>query len=95
MIHFTNVFGMWMMMMMMMMMMMTTMTSCFMNFNIHLFRLVKSSPRLFSEAEKLFLDGDEEGSYLLYMRFLTLIQTVKKSSEYKKDVVWIGSSLTF
>lgn len=49
--------------------------------------LVRTLQKLFSEGEKMFLDGDEERAYVLYMRFLNFLTMVKKSPDYKKDAV--------
>ena len=51
------------------------------------YRVANSSQKLFAEGERLYLDGDEEKAYIVYMRYFSLICKVKKSADYKKDQV--------
>ena len=48
---------------------------------------VKSGQRLFTNAEEAYGNKDEERAYILYMRYFNVIQSVKKSAEYKKNKV--------
>jgi len=49
---------------------------------------VKSTQPLFASAEEAYRNKDEEKAYILYMRYFNVIQSVKKSAEYKKNKVF-------
>lgn len=54
---------------------------------IMLFRIVKSAPKLFQSAEETRIHGDEEKSYILYMRYNKALQVIFKSRDYRNDKV--------
>ena len=66
------------------------MSPCKCNCNIiGYYRYVKSSDKVFKNAEDSELVGDDERAYCLYMKFLNIIQAVRKLPEYKKNKVYI------
>lgn len=49
------------------------------------YRLCSSADKLFSAATKYMSTGDEEMSYVSYMKYLTVVTMVQGLEEYKKD----------
>lgn len=49
-----------------------------------LFRLCKSAPKLFDAAKKADNSGNQEESFILYMRYLNIASFVQNSDEYKR-----------
>ena len=47
--------------------------------------LIKTAPKLLENAERAHLDGDQEKSYVLFMKYLKLIQVIRGSKEYAAD----------
>ncbi|XP_054162411.1 ubiquitin carboxyl-terminal hydrolase 8-like [Oppia nitens] len=47
--------------------------------------LLNSANKLYSEAKRSHIDGDEERAYILYYRYFQTIKTIKQSNDYKKD----------
>ncbi|XP_050395698.1 ubiquitin carboxyl-terminal hydrolase 8 [Patella vulgata] len=55
--------------------------------------LIKSAEKTFQEAVKQDDCGDEERSYILYMKYFNVVQQAKKQSEYKKQKEYYDSLL--
>ena len=51
------------------------------------FSLCQLAEKIFLKARDERLSGDEENSYILFMRFLDVANTLKKSDEYKSNKV--------
>ena len=47
--------------------------------------LIKTAPKLLENAERALLEGDEEKSYVLFMKYLQLVQVIRSSKEYSAD----------
>lgn len=52
---------------------------------------VQSACKLFKAAEECRLDRDEEKSYVLYMKYLTVYDIIKKRPDFKSQLVWLAS----
>jgi ubiquitin C-terminal hydrolase len=46
---------------------------------------VKAVEKLFSTAEKVLMDGDEELAYVYFMKYFNVVQAIRKLAEYKKN----------
>ena len=57
------------------------------------YRLCKSADKLFNEAEKHSVSGDEELSYVTYMKYLTVVTMVQGLEEYKKEKAFFNDLL--
>jgi len=55
--------------------------------------LCKTAKRLYDEAEKAFIDGDEELSYIYFMKYFNLINTIHKLPDYKKEKKYVSEIL--
>jgi len=62
-------------------------------FNCFLYRLCNSADKLFSEAAKQMLTGDEELSYVSYMKYLTIVTMIQGLEEYKKEKAFFNQLL--
>lgn len=51
---------------------------------------VQSACKIFKAAEECRLDRDEERSYVLYMKYLTVYDIIKKRPDFKKQLVQIS-----
>lgn len=52
---------------------------------------VQSACKLFKAAEECRLDRDEERSYVLYMKYLTVYDIIKKRPDFKNQLVWLAT----
>lgn len=52
---------------------------------------VQSACKLFKAAEESRLDRDEEKSYVLYMKYLTVYDIIKKRQDFRNQQVWLGT----
>ena len=62
----------------------------------HLFffsRAVSTLLKLYREANMYADKGDEEYAYILFMRYLSLIQLVQQAKEYRQEEVFFKSSI--
>lgn len=48
---------------------------------------VQSACKLFKAAEESRLDRDEEKSYVLYMKYLTVYDIIKKRPDFRNQLV--------
>ena len=48
---------------------------------------VQSACKIFKAAEECRLDGDEEKAYVLYMKYLTVYDLIKKRPDFKQQQV--------
>lgn len=48
---------------------------------------VQSACKIFKAAEECRLDRDEEKSYVLYMKYLTVYDIIKKRPDFKQQPV--------
>lgn len=62
-------------------------------FNCFRYRLCNSADKLFSEAAKQRVTGDEEMSYVCYMKYLTIVTMVQGLEEYKKEKAFYNQLL--
>jgi hypothetical protein len=62
-------------------------------FNCFYYRLCNSADKLLSEATKHRLSGDEEMSYVNYMKYLTIVTMVQGLEEYKKEKAYFNHLL--
>lgn len=51
------------------------------------FSYVQSACKMFKAAEECRLDKDEEKAYVLYMRYLTVYDVIKKRPDFKQQQV--------
>ena len=51
------------------------------------FSYVQSACKMFKAAEECRLDRDEEKAYVLYMRYLTVYDVIKKRPDFKQQQV--------
>lgn len=51
------------------------------------FSYVQSACKLFKAAEECRLDKDEEKAYVLYMKYLTVYDLIKKRPDFKQQQV--------
>lgn len=56
-------------------------------FNLLCCSYVQSACKIFKAAEECRLDRDEEKSYVLYMKYLTVYDIIKKRPEFKQQPV--------
>ncbi|XP_075064034.1 ubiquitin carboxyl-terminal hydrolase 8 [Mixophyes fleayi] len=54
---------------------------------------VISASKIFKKAEECRLDGDEEKAYVLYMKFLSVFELVKKRADFKQNQDYFKSLL--
>lgn len=47
--------------------------------------LIKTAPKLLENAERSLLEGDQEKSYVLFMKYLQLVQIIRNTKEYSAD----------
>lgn len=52
---------------------------------------VQSACKLFKAAEECRLARDEERAYVLYMKYLTVYDIIKKRPDFKSQLVWLAS----
>ena len=52
------------------------------NYFSYLYRYIKSSDKVYLNAQSHDLDGDEEHAYVFYMRFFNIISLIKKTKQY-------------
>lgn len=57
------------------------------------FRLCKTAQKLFESAEEAREKGDEEYSYIYYMKYLRVVAFITKDKEYQKDKTYFSSML--
>ena len=50
-------------------------------------RIVKSSKKVFQDAELYDSKGDEERSFVLYLKYFNIVQQIKQKADYKKQMV--------
>lgn len=50
---------------------------------------VQSACKIFKAAEECRLDRDEERSYVLYMKYLTVYDIIKKRPDFKQHLVCV------
>ena len=62
-------------------------------FNCFRYRLCISADKLLSEAAKHRHAGDEELSYVSYMKYLTIVTMVQGLEEYKKEKAFFNQLL--
>lgn len=62
-------------------------------FNCFPYRLCKSADKLLGEAVKYRHSGDEEMSYINYMKYLTIVTMVQGLEEYKKEKAYFNQLL--
>ncbi|RVE52557.1 hypothetical protein evm_002676 [Chilo suppressalis] len=55
--------------------------------------LCKSAQKLFDSAEEAYKNGDEEYSYVYYMKYLRIIAFITKDKEYQKDKSYFNNML--
>ena len=53
----------------------------------HYFRLCKSADRLYIAALEKTIDGDQEATYVLLLRYLDVVSKIRSSKEYKLNKV--------
>lgn len=51
---------------------------------------VQSACKIFKAAEECRLDRDEEKSYVLYMKYLTVYDIIKKRPDFKQQPVYLN-----
>lgn len=56
-------------------------------------RLCKTAQKLFESAEEAREKGDEEYSYVYYMKYLRVIAYISKDKEYLKDKSYFNNML--
>lgn len=56
-------------------------------------RLCKTAQKLFEEAEKYRHKGDEEYSYVYYMKYLRVVAFLSKDEDYQKDKAFYNNML--
>lgn len=62
--------------------------------SLHLLsRLCKTAQKLFENAEENRAKGDEEYSYVYYMKYLRVISYISKDKEYLKDKSYFSNML--
>lgn len=52
------------------------------------YSFVQSACKIFKAAEECRLDRDEEKAYVLYMKYLTVYDLIKKRTDFKQQQVW-------
>ena len=55
--------------------------------------LIKTAPKLLENAERALLEGDQEKSYVLFMKYLQLVQVIRKTKEYSADKRYFDAML--
>jgi hypothetical protein len=60
---------------------------------VQICRIVAGVSKLFQQAEKLRLDGDEEASYILYMKAMNLLTKIQQRPTYQKEKQSIAKAL--
>ena len=55
--------------------------------------LIKTAPKLLENAERSFLEGDQEKSYVLFMKYLQLVQVIRNTKEYTADKTFFDAML--
>ncbi|CAG9793188.1 unnamed protein product [Diatraea saccharalis] len=55
--------------------------------------LCKTAQKLFESAEEAYKNGDEEYSYVYYMKYLRIIAFITKDKEYQKDKTYFNNML--
>lgn len=53
--------------------------------SLTIFRIITGAEKLYAEAEKNLLVGDEELAYFFFFRYVDTISTAQKKGDYKKD----------
>ena len=56
---------------------------------IFFFRFCTAANNIYRKAENHLKSGDDENSYILFMRYLFIIQTIQKSYEFHKSKVFM------
>lgn len=59
----------------------------------YLSRLCKSANTVFGTAEDAKIKGDEEKSYVMFMKFLVLVQQIKNAPDYEKEKDFVNSMI--
>ena len=62
-------------------------------FNCFRYRLCNTADKLLNEAAKYRRTGDEELSYVYYMKYLTIVTMVQGLEEYKKEKAFFNQLL--
>lgn len=62
--------------------------------NQNIFKLCKSAPKLFQAAKDANRKGNQEDSYIYFMKYLSIISYVQKSDEYKRKKSDIDKELS-
>ena len=57
------------------------------NYFSYLCRFIKSSDKVYLNAQSHDLEGDEEYAYVYYMRFFNIISLIKKTKKYSEKKV--------
>lgn len=60
---------------------------------MYVFRLCKTAQKLFENAEEYYHKGDEEYSYVFYMKYLRVVAYLSKDKDYLKDKAYFNSML--
>ncbi|KAG1679602.1 Ubiquitin carboxyl-terminal hydrolase 8 [Nymphon striatum] len=57
-------------------------------------KLISAASTLYDAADESHKNGDEERSYILFMRFYNVIDLLKQTPEYKKDKIYYNSIIS-
>lgn len=63
------------------------------NLILDLCRLLSTAQKVYRKAEECYLDGDEELSYIYFMRYFNLIDFIRKMPDYASNKQQVAKSL--